>query len=68
MKLLAHDVPLNNSMNDKDAAVIKALTELGLRKEEPLTPEQEMLLKRAVDPEEEFLAQVQQIFQRDTHK
>lgn len=55
-------------MNEKDAAVIKALAELGLRKEEPLSPEQETLLKRAVDPEEEFLHQVQQIFQRDTHK
>jgi hypothetical protein len=55
-------------MNEKDAAVIKALAELGLHKEEPLTPEQESLLKRAVDPEEEFLHQVQQIFQRDTHK
>ena len=55
-------------MNEKDAAVIKALAELGLHKEVPLTPEQENLLKRALDPEEEFLSQVEQIFQRDTHK
>lgn len=55
-------------MNEKDAAVIKALAELGLRQEQSLSPEQELLLKRAVDPEEEFYAQVQQIFQRDTHK
>lgn len=49
-------------MNEKDAAVIKTLAELGLRKEEPLTPEQEQLLKRALDPYEEFLAQVEQLF------
>lgn len=55
-------------MNDKDAAVIKTLAELGFRKDEPLTPEQELLFKRAIDPEEEFLHQVQQIFQSDTHK
>ncbi len=55
-------------MNEKDAEVYKALVELGLYKEIPLTPDQEMLFKRAVDPEEEFLHQVQQIFQRDTHK
>lgn len=49
-------------MNDKDAAVIKTLAELGLHKEPSLTREQEKWFKRAVDPEEEFLHQVQQIF------
>lgn len=55
-------------MNEKDAAVIKALAELGLRKEVSLSPEQENLLKRALDPHEEYLAQVEQIFGVDTHK
>lgn len=57
-------IVVNTAMNEKDAAVIKALAELGFHKDEPLTPEQEMLFKRAVDPEEEFLHQVQQIFKR----
>lgn len=55
-------------MNEKDVAVIKSLAELGLYKEIPLTSDQELLFKRSIDPEEEFLHQVQQIFQRDTHK
>lgn len=49
-------------MNGNDAAIIKTLAELGLRQEQPLTPEQEQLLKRALDPHEEYLAQVQQLF------
>lgn len=38
----------------KDAAVIKALAELGFRKEPALTPEEEQILKRALDTEEQF--------------
>ena len=49
-------------MNEKEAAIIKALAELGLYKEQPLTAKQEQLFKRAIDPEEEFLAQVEQLF------
>jgi len=49
-------------MNAKDAAIIKALTELGLRKEAPLSPEQEQLLKQALDPHEQYLADLEKIF------
>lgn len=49
-------------MNEKDAAVIKALTQIGLRPEQELTPDQEELLKRALDPEEQFLYDVEQLF------
>lgn len=49
----------------KDAAVIKALTQAGLRDEQELTPEQEEMLKRALDPEEQFLHDVEQLFTKD---
>jgi hypothetical protein len=48
-----------------DAKVIKALTDAGLRKEVPLTPEQEELFKQAIDPEEAFLASVKRIFNKE---
>jgi len=49
-------------MNDKDAVVIKVLTELELRPAQSLTPEQEGMLRRALDPEEEFAYVVEKIF------
>lgn len=49
-------------MNEKDAIVIKTLAELGLHKEVPLTSQQQKLFNRAIDPEEEFLAQVEELF------
>ena len=49
-------------MDKKDSAVIKALAELGLRKEKELSPEEEEALKRALDPEEQFLDDVQRLF------
>jgi hypothetical protein len=49
-------------MNSKDSAVLKALAELGLKKEPQLTPDQEELLKQALDPEEQFLADVEKLF------
>lgn len=51
-------------MNEKDAAAIKALEELGLRKEIPLTPEQEALFTQAIDPEEKFYADIERIFSK----
>ena len=50
-------------MNAKDAAVIKALTQAGLRPEPELTPDQEELLKRALDPEEQYLYDIERLFQ-----
>lgn len=49
-------------MEKKDAAVIKALTQTGTRTEEPLTPEQEEMLRRALDPEEQYLYDVERLF------
>lgn len=49
-------------MNEKDFKIIKALADLELHKEQPLTPEQEQLLKQALDPEEKFLSDVEKIF------
>ena len=49
-------------MTPKDAAVIKALAELGLRQEVPLTPEQEDMLRRALDPYEQYLEDIVKVF------
>lgn len=49
-------------MDKKHAAVIKVLTQIGLTPEPKLTPEQEELLKRALNPEEQFLHDVEQLF------
>lgn len=46
----------------KDAAVIKVLTQIGAREDKPLTPEQEKMLTRALDPEEQFLYDVERLF------
>lgn len=46
----------------KDAAVIKALALAGLHKEQQLSPEQEEMLRRALDPEEQFLHDVEKLF------
>lgn len=49
-------------MNEKDAAVIKALAELGLRQEIPLSPEQEKLLQQALDPHAQYLEDIIKVF------
>jgi len=51
-------------MNKKDAATIKALAELGLRKEPELTDDQLEMLKRAQNPEDFFLDDVEKLFKR----
>lgn len=48
----------------KDAAAIKALAELGIYNQE-LSPEQEEMLKRALHSEEQFLYDVENLFQED---
>jgi len=55
-------------MTKHDAAVTKALAELGLSEEPKLTPEQEEFLARALDPEKEFLHSVEKLFTRDPSK
>lgn len=49
-------------MDPKDAKIIKALTELGLRDQE-LTPEQEEIFQRAKNPEAFFLDDVKKLFE-----
>ena len=53
-------------MENKDAHVQKILAELGLKQEPKLTPEQEELLRRALDPEEQFLHDIKRIFTTPT--
>lgn len=53
-------------MNEKDAAVIKTLTELGLRPANELTPIQEELLRAALDADEEFAYRVKRLFLGDS--
>ena len=53
-------------MNKKDASVIKVLADLNLSDKTELTPEQEELLKLAMDPDEQFLHDVETLF--NTHK
>lgn len=49
-------------MSKQDASVIKILTDLGLRKDPILTPDQEEVLKQATDPEEKFYADIVRVF------
>lgn len=49
-------------MNKHDATIIKALAELGHIEEPVLSPEQEEMLARALDPEKEFLHSVEELF------
>lgn len=49
-------------MSKKDAAITKALTDLGLRKEPELTPDQEEQLKNALDPELQYLQDIEDLF------
>ncbi len=51
-------------MTDKSAAVLKALAELGLRKEPELTPEEEDRLQCALDPELQRLKDIEELFNR----
>lgn len=49
-------------MNEKDVRVHKVLAELGIDNQPDLTPEQEEVLKTALDPEEQFLSDVERLF------
>ena len=51
-------------MKEKDAAVIKVLADIGAIDEPELTPDQEELLKRALDPDEQFLHDVEKLFKK----
>lgn len=42
-------------MKEKDAAIIKVLSDIGYADEPELTPEQEKQFERAIDPEKQFL-------------
>ncbi len=50
---------------NRDAHVQKILAELGLKDEPELTPEQEEVLRTALDPDEQELANMLKVLQRD---
>jgi len=52
-------------MNEKDATIQKVLAELGLKEEPELSPEQEELLKTALDPELQRLASIEKLFKQN---
>lgn len=52
-------------MNEKDAKVIKALADLGLHPEATLSPEEEDMLRKAMDPHEQFLDDVEALFKQE---
>lgn len=58
-------------MKEKDAAIIKVLSDIGYADEPELTPEQEKQFERATDPEKQYLYDVEQLFspqiQEDTN-
>lgn len=49
-------------MKEKDAAIIKVLSDIGYVDEPELTPKQEEQLARALDPEKQFLYDVEHVF------
>ena len=49
-------------MNNQDPAIIKILSDMGMAEEPELSPEQEEILQRALDPEKEFLHSVEKLF------
>jgi soluble lytic murein transglycosylase-like protein len=51
-------------MKNKDAAITKALTELGLRDEPELTTEEEEQFLTALDPELIYLREVEELYER----
>lgn len=51
-------------MNKQDAHIEKILNDLGLKEEVPLSPEQEEMLNRALDPEVEFAHAVERLFKK----
>lgn len=52
-------------MNEKDAQVQKILAELGLKDSPTLSPEQEEILKTALDPYEQELADMLRVLKND---
>jgi len=51
-------------MNKQDVAVIKILSDIGVEKEPTLSPEQENMLKRALDPEKDYLDSIEDLFNK----
>jgi hypothetical protein len=52
-------------MNKKDAAITKVLSDIGIEEEPVLSPEEEEMLARALDPEKEFQHAVEQLFNKN---
>ena len=52
-------------MNKQDAAIEKILSDIGIKEEPTLTPEQEEMLARALDPEKDFFGSIEHLFNKD---
>lgn len=52
-------------MDKKEAAIIKVLNDVGQVEEPVLSPEQEQMLTRALDPEAEFLHCIKKLFKSE---
>ena len=50
---------------NNDSIIIKTLTDLELRDSPTLTPEQEEMLRLALNPEEQFLTNVEKLFKKE---
>ena len=49
-------------MSHKDADVLQILQQMGLRQEKELTPQEEDMLQRALDPEKQYLYDIERLF------
>lgn len=53
---------INTYMSEKDAAIIKILTQLNLRLEPKLSDEEEIMFRNATDANADYLQNVKDIF------
>jgi hypothetical protein len=56
---------MKETFTKRDAAVIKTLAELGAMECKELTPEEEEILRVALDPQEQFYQDIERLFTRD---
>lgn len=56
---------MNKNQTKNDAEVIKILTHIGVLDEPTLSPEEEEMIARALDPEREFLHSVEKLFKKN---
>lgn len=54
-------------MSKQNAAIIKVLHDVNWTQSPKLTPEQEQMFKQAIDPEEQYLADIEKLFNKNTN-